>query len=223
MTLLSRERDALRDARRHERLVRNARLLGGNVIMAHFLAELLESSDHALVVVIHPSRRKGVLVDADGIRNGFHFFTLLQAVLIGDDGHGLLGGPAVPKEELEIARGITPLVGEREMRARFDYFNWSAWGPEGWLSDGPARWIWGELRLESIPKVDGQTLVLVDDPKYLRAWDARLACAVHSDQYPDVVLLRELTSEEVAHWLETIAAAPKAARDRMRYAGVRMG
>jgi hypothetical protein len=102
MLLLCRERPALRLARRHERLVKTARVLGGSVIEAHFLAELLESSDHEPVVVIHPMSRKGVLVDADGVRNGFHLFTLLQGILLGEDGPGAFGGPAVPKKELPI-------------------------------------------------------------------------------------------------------------------------
>jgi hypothetical protein len=222
MMLLCRERAALRVARQRPSLVADARLVGNKLMVAHFLAELLESSDHQQIVVIHPTRRKGVLVDADGVRNGFHLFTLLQGALIGSDGRGPFGGLPVPEQEVEIARGIAPLEGEREFRARYDYFNWSAWGKDGWLPDGPARWIWGELGLVSIPKVDEHTIVLVDEPKYVRAWDARLACAVHPNQFPDVVVIRELSAEEVARWLARFASAPEAARQAMRYAGVRL-
>jgi hypothetical protein len=218
MMLLCQDRESLRRARRHRDLIDDARIVGGTIITAHFLAELLASTDHMTMLVLDPQQRRGAIVDADGIRNGFQLFTLLEGVLLGPG--GLLGGPGVPPDELAVARGALPLTEPTEFTARLDYFNWSAWGSSGWVSDAPARFIWGELPLVSIPVVAGTPVVLVAPPRYSRSWDARLSCAVHPEQRPNVVLERELPSSEVEQWLAGLLRAPESARAAMRYAGV---
>jgi hypothetical protein len=216
MALLVKERDALRTARQDAELLPSARALSSFAKIASFLVELLESSDAQKLLVLQPSRQKGFEIVADGVRNGFHLFTLLEGALMG---HFLEGAP-VPPEEVAIARGEQPLDGKREFRARFDYFNWSAWGPNGIEGDAPTRWIWGELPLRVIPRVDGSSVVLMEEPRYARTWDGSLISRVHPDMRSSVAVTNTLPASEVARWLEVFASAPAAARARMKYAGV---
>ena len=216
MQLLVRERDALRIVRNDPNLLTNARIIAGFAKIAYFLVELLESSDMQKIIVLQPSRKKGFEIVADYVRNGFHLFTLLEAALIGN----FIVGPAVPPEEVAIARGERPLDQKRDFRARFDYFNWSAWGPTGFLNDAPTRWIWGELPLRLIPRVDGSPVILIEEPRYVRVWDGSLISRVHPDVRSSVVVTRELPESEVARWLEIFASASPAVRDQMKYAGV---
>lgn len=219
MGLLTRDRHALRLARADPQLLQAARALGGNVSTAYFLAEFLDSSDLAKLVVIAPTQGIGAIVTADGVRNGYHLFTLLDAVMIGT-GADQVPGPEVGTEPLAVARGERQLQGELTLQAGLDYFNWSAWTGSGWAEDAPARWVWGELPLRMIPEVDGERVVLIERPRYLRKWDALLGNAVHPEQHPDVTIDRALTSAEVSARLEVCATAPEAARVRLRYAGV---
>jgi hypothetical protein len=216
MALFVREREALRIARKDHDLLRNARILAGFAKVAYFLVELLESSDEEKLLVLFPSLRKGFEIVADNVRNGFHLFSLLEAALL----PRFIDGPAVPDLEVAIARGERALDEKHEFRARFDYFNWSAWGISGFVSDAPTRWIWGELPLRLIPRVDGLSVVLMADPLYMRTWQGELISRVHPDARSTVVVANTVPEPEVIRWLGEFSSAPDAARAQMKYAGV---
>ncbi len=222
MQILCVDRHSRRALSSHAHAVDDARALGSWSVLAYYLAELVDSSDEQRLIVIDPKRRRGASVVADGVRNGFHLFVLLEAVLVGTDGKGLWGGAPVPAAPVEIARGRRPPQPGLTARAHFDYYNWSAWAAGGLVADAPTRWIWGELPLLSIPIAHGERIVLVDAPQYDRSWDMALASAVHPQHQPSVTLERELTTEEVERWLTVIVNAPDEARARMRYAGVKL-
>jgi catechol 2,3-dioxygenase-like lactoylglutathione lyase family enzyme len=218
MTLLVREREALRIARKDPDLLRNSQTLATFAKVAYFLVELLESSDAERLIVILPTRKLGFEVVADFVRNGFHLFTLLEAALLGD----LIEGSPVPVAEAAIARGDLALDEKREFRARFDYFNWSAWGQAGFVADAPTRWIWGELPLRFLPRVDGSPIVLMEDPRYVRTWDGSLISRVHPDVRSRVTVSSILSQSDVGQWLDRLGSAPSAVRAQMKYAGVKL-
>jgi hypothetical protein len=218
MTLLVHEQEALRAARKDPDLLRNSQTLATFAKVAYFLVELLESSDEERLIVVLPTRKLGFEVVADLVRNGFHLFTLLEAALLGD----LIEGSPVPADEAAIARGDLPLDQKREFRARFDYFNWSAWGQDGFVPDAPTRWIWGELPLRFIPRVDGSRVVLMEAPRYVRTWDGSLISRVHSDIRSKVAVSSILSQSDVVRWLDRFATAPPAVRAQMKYAGVKL-
>jgi hypothetical protein len=220
MTLFCKERAALRVARKSPRLLPSVKIVAGRVMSVHFLEDLLESSDEAKITVIHATRQKGYEVVADNVKNGFHFFTLFEATLSQQPGIDFLEGPPVSSEVLAIARGEKLPETDILIRARFDYFNWSAWGKGGYVADAPTRWIWGELPLSYIPQVDGRTIILIEKPRYVRTWDASLISAVHRDLRSSVDIARSLHESEVTGLLNVLQTAPAAARQQMRYAGV---
>jgi hypothetical protein len=220
MTLFCKERPALRIARSNPQLLPSIKIVAGRVTSVRYLEELLESSDEAKITVIYASRQKGFEVVADNVKNGFHFFTLFQGALAEQTGREFLQGPPPSPEVLAIARGEKLPDRQLVIRAQFDYFNWSAWGDGGYVADAPTRWIWGELPLSYIPQVDGCTLVLIEQPRYVRTWDANLICAVHPDSRSFVTFARTLPQSEVVGLLNVFRTAPAAARQRMRYAGV---
>jgi hypothetical protein len=218
MSVLARERAALRAARKIPDLVANAKTVAEFAKIAYFLVSLLESSDEQPAVILLPTRRKGFEIVADYVRNGFHLFALLEGALLGR----FLEGPEVPLEEIAIARGEQSLEGKREFRARFDYFNWSAWNTGAFVADAPARWIWGELPLGAIPQVRGNVVILMETAQYKRTFDGSLIARVHPDVRSAVEVTGTLSASDVAQWLDLLATAPQVARDNMKYAGVKL-
>jgi hypothetical protein len=222
MTLFCRERSALRIARKNPALVQSVKTVAGRVRYVHFFEELLESSDEAKFVVIHATRRKGFEIVADNVMNGFHLFTLFEGALSEQTDAEFIEGPALSREALAVARGEKLPNAKLVFRARFDYFNWSAWGEEGYVADAPTRWIWGELPLSYIPQLEGRTVVLIEKPRYVRTWDANLIGAVHPDLRSSVSVVGVLPESEVIRLLNVCRLAPAAARQQMRYAGVKL-
>jgi hypothetical protein len=55
--------------------------------------------------VVAPEQHKGFVVELEAVRNAAHLFALLEDVLVGDPGHGLLAGPRVDPKVAAIARG----------------------------------------------------------------------------------------------------------------------
>jgi hypothetical protein len=216
MTLLVNDRQALRAARLDSTLTRDARIVGSLMPVADFLADLLDSSDQLEMIVLWPRLRSGVEIVADGVRNGFHLFSLLESALIGN----ALDGKPVPTDETLISRGEVSPRPDEEVRARYDYFNWSAWDGSSFVADAPARWIWGELPLRSIPRAYEYPVVLMSPPRHARTWNARLMARVHPDARSEVRVVRALGAADFSFWSDRIAAAPAMARDQMKYAGV---
>ena len=207
-------------ARNESELFRNVQVVRRHVGVAYFLEELLVSSDEEEIIVIQPSACRGGEVVVNNVRNGYHLFALLEGVLAGSSGKGLVGELDVSREEIAIARGEKEPGKELVLRARFDYFNWSAWGKDGCVVDAPTRWIWGDMPISVIPRVEGKMIVLMEAPRYKRTWDANLICRVHPLIRSSAVVGNEIEEFEVKRLLDLFGSASTEDRDRLKYAGV---
>ena len=67
--------------------------------------------------------------------------------------------------------------------------------------DAYGDWIWNEGRPADIPQLEGERVVVLDPPPYLRSWNAGRAYPL---MHPSLTIDRILTTDEAAHWLSII-------------------
>ena len=153
-----------------------------------WVLELLRKRSGTLWV-IHVEGRKGVRVVYENISNCFHLFTLLQGALAGK----MPGAKRASQQVLAVARGeVAGTAGD------------SAWWHYG---VGPcpkadlAGSVWGEANPDSIPKIDGQQVVLLW-PMVLssRSWDAEFFGPFLMASPPSVTVTEELTTSQIDEW-----------------------
>ncbi|GAA3396237.1 hypothetical protein [Streptomyces roseoviridis] len=140
--------------------------------------------DDEPVVAIDRATGTGFALRVSGIGDNFQLDTLLADALIGG---GHLPGEAPSADAVARCRdraGTVPTTGS---------FN---------LVGADGEWIWHEGNPSDIPVVDGDRLVVLDPPPYLRRWDAG---RFFPGMTGDLVLERVLTSEESAALLAQVA------------------
>jgi hypothetical protein len=200
-----------RFAARMSRLAEDARFLGKRGGYCYFIGELLHAADGTELLVLAPEQRKGFVVELEAVRNAAHLFALLEVVLVGDPGEGLLEGPRVDPEIAAIARG------EREADRTFSI----GWHYEYWFGVRPeagarltglhpliAAMIGVEATVDDLPMVKGQAIVLMK-----RRMLGSRTCEVggffaplHDALRSAVHIRRRLTGEEVDGWVRDLEA-----------------
>jgi len=159
----------------------------------HFLHRAAQMAYEDELVVLLPASSAGMIVRAHGINNNFHAFSLLQDLF------------SVHAETLGIRQPLADRLGaDDEPRdsdsAQYLWLQAKAYAG-GELVDRMA-WAWGEGTLRENARRQGR-LVLValeTEDKPARGWNG-FNQNFHSEQKPQVSLVRFLTAEEVATYL----------------------
>lgn len=154
-----------------------------------WVLELLRKRSGTLVV-IHVEQRRGVRVSYQNLSNCFHLFTLLQAAL---SKVRMPGAKRVPSTLLAAANGETN-----------ENCHDSAWWHYGIGTCSKADLdgsIWGEANPDSIPKIDGEQVVLLW-PLIMnsRQWATGFFDPFLHASPPTVTVTSELTEAEVKQW-----------------------
>jgi hypothetical protein len=169
-----------------ERLTAASAAVRERIGVAHWLYGLLLVLDDEPLTVLHRPTGRGYRVVVSGIGDNFQLHTLLAARLIGDEARGFLPGERPSAVEIVAATDgpdLTPAGGIRGI------FN---------LVDGFGNWIWNEGRPADIPRLEGERVVVLDPPPYLRSWNAG---RVYPLMRPSLEVERVLAAGEAAPWL----------------------
>lgn len=180
-----------------------------------FTGQLLEATDDVELTVIAPEQQKGYRVRLEAIATNAHLFTLLQAELIRPD-RLTASGPPIDPEVVAIATGDTPhknLVRD-EQRFRFDAW----WGIETrtTMRGDMSAFLPVDARPRDIPTspIGGRCILLGPTQLGGRSWDSNFFLNIHDALKSRVVVVRELSPDEVTLELDVLVAADKAMRDK---------
>ncbi|NLR99208.1 hypothetical protein HGP17_20500 [Rhizobium sp. P38BS-XIX] len=155
---------------------------------AAWVRQMLLSRSDALLVLHLPSRQ-GFRLRYENIVNGFHLFTLIQAVF----GETLPGGRVPNKFIVDMARCITVAEeGNDEPWWRYE----TVQANERGLVE-----ISGEASVETISRIDGRQVILLSPPVEGAAlWDTSFFTPQLFAMPASVVLEETLTASEAEEW-----------------------
>lgn len=153
---------------------------------AHWLYGLLLVLDDEPLTVLHRPTGRGYRVVISGIGDNFQLHTLLAALLIGDEARGFLPGERPSAAEIAAATDGPDLTPAGGMRGAFN------------LVDGHGDWIWNEGRPADIPRLEGERVVVLDPPPYVRSWNAGRAYPL---MRPSFEVQRVFPADEAQRWL----------------------
>lgn len=159
---------------------------------AAWVRQVLLSRSDALLVLHLPSRQ-GFRLRYENIVNGFHLFTLIQALF----GETLPGGRAPNRFIVDMARSVTVAEeGNDEPWWRYQTVRPDAPGPVE---------ISGEAPVETIARIDGRQVILLSPPVEGAAlWDTSFFTPQLFAMPADVVLEETLTAQEAEEWLAKV-------------------
>lgn len=175
------------------------------------LAELLTVADDEAVLVLHPAKRVGFRLLVRGVHDVSQFHILMLASATGELRDGLL--PGTPVSELFVAacRDCDPVVPagvSMVAEARFQLFKPTAVQADGSVREGFAGcrdWLWGQQALTTIPRVNGERVVVLGDPAFRATWEIdRRFPGVQAE----VKLVQVLNPFQVAEHLSRFAGQP---------------
>jgi hypothetical protein len=153
---------------------------------ADWLYGLLLVLDDTPLTVLHRPTGRGYRVTISGIGDNFQLHTLLAARLIGDESRGLIPGQPPSAAAIEAASEGEDLTPDGGITGQFN------------LVDACGEWIWNEGRPADIPLLDGERVIVLDPPPYVRSWNAGRA---YPAMTPSLTLDRVLPADEAARWL----------------------
>lgn len=196
MTMLMRSRENHRDFLAHGELLRDIdAMVKSNTTLPfenlHFLDHAAALTYEDELVVVLPATRSGLVVSAQGINCNFHAFSLLQPLLAA---HGEQLG-------LRVAAPLPVADVPREDSAQYLWLQAFAF-EKGELVNNLA-WAWGEAPLRSNSRKHGRCVLIALDTEegVSRSWSG-FADRLHDAHQPSVELVRFLSAEEVAAYLE---------------------
>jgi hypothetical protein len=197
-----------RAARAVAGLQQAAAALAPRLPAAKDLAELLTVPDDETVLVIDPANRAGFRLFVRGVADADQFQLLFLDALADD---GLLPGPRLPIRFGAACRDadpVTPAGVPMVAESRFQFLRPSALRPEGSVPGGfrgSEHWVWGHQPLSSVPRIDGERVLLTCEPAFRRTWEVER-------RFPampaDLRLLQVLGPFQVAERLGRIVGRP---------------
>ena len=220
MTVLARDPELRQRARADDLLVGAVKVLSETVVEVDPLRLLLDNVEQLEALVLHPEQRRGFMIDAARVRNGFQLFALIDDLLLATEEPRPLRGPIIDPVVGAFARGEDVVLELERLASPHGFYNWSAWTKDGLTHDRATRLLWGELPVHRTPVLAETPIVLMGTPWLDRGWPPGLVTPLHPEYRPQVQLLRTLDSEEVAEWLARIESAPAPEREALRYATV---
>jgi hypothetical protein len=196
MTMLMRSRENHRDFLAHGELLRDIdAMVKSNTTLPfdnlHFLDHAAALTYEDELVVVLPRTRTGLVVSAQGINCNFHAFSLLQPLLAA---HGERLG-------LKVTAPVAADEVPREDSAQYLWLQAFAF-EKGELVNSLA-WAWGEAPLRSNSRKHGHCVLIALETEegVSRSWSG-FADRLHDAHQPSVELVRFLSAEEVAAYLE---------------------
>ena len=158
-----------------------------------WVLELLRKRSGTLLV-IHVEQRRAVQVSYQNLSNCFHLFTLLQSAL---SAVNMPGAKRVSARLLAVARGDGMMDCHDEA--------WWHYGVGTCPAADLGGSVWGEANPDSIPKIDGQQVILLW-PMIIksRQWGVGFFRPLLQASPPDVTVIAELTVDEVKQWVEKL-------------------
>jgi hypothetical protein len=183
-----------------------AEALAPSCAAAGHLAELLAVPDDEAVLVLYPALRVGLRLVVRGVADVAQFH-----VLLADAAEEVLPGSQVPHRFVSACRDANPtsaagvpMVAE----ARLQMYAPAALRPDGTLPEGfggSDHWLWPHAALATVPRVEGERVILLGPPPYRATWEV-------TRRFPalpaDVKLLDVLSPFRVAERLGKLAGRP---------------
>ncbi len=154
-----------------------AEALAPACLAAKDLANLLAIPDDEIFLVLHPERRAGFRLAARGLVDLGQFHILLANAVTGDSASGFLPGPRMPERFVAVCRDVnptTPAGVPMVAEARFQMYDPAALRADGTLPAGCGaceHWLWPTAALASVPRIDGERVVLLGPLAYHATWD----------------------------------------------------
>jgi hypothetical protein len=169
--------EARRVARAIPGLKEAAHALASKSRGARDLADLLAMPDDETVLVLHPTRRAGYRLLVRGIADAAQFHVLLAGAITGHPGDGFLPGPMMPARFITACREANPMLPAGVPTV--SNLPWQLFRPAALTGDGRLpqgfhgcpHWIWGREALASVPRVDGERVLLLGEPTIGTAWE----------------------------------------------------
>ena len=163
--------EARRAARAIPGLKEAAATLASKSRSAKDLAELLAMPDDETVLVLHPARRVGYRLLVRGIVDAAQ----LQILLAG----AISPGSVMPARVVAACREANPTLSAGV--AMVANLPWQLFRPAALTGDGALpqgfrgcpHWIWGNDALASMPRVEGERVVLLGDATIGTAWEVQ--------------------------------------------------
>jgi hypothetical protein len=175
------------------------------------LADLLAVPDDEVIVVLHPGLRAGFRFVVRGVADVGQFHVLLAEAIIGDWSARCLPGTRFAERYVSACRDVNPAVPAgvpMVAEARFQMYTPAALRPDGTLPTGFAgceHWLWPATGLASVPRVNGERVVLLGPPAFRATWDV-------TRRFPamaaDVRLLDVLSAFRVGECLARLTGHP---------------
>ncbi|MFD0556611.1 hypothetical protein ACFQ3B_06070 [Stackebrandtia endophytica] len=158
-----------------------------HIYAAAWLPDLLRVLDDEPMLVLHRPTGRAFRVTISGVGDNFQLHTLLAVHLI-----GAAGLPGDPPSAVEAAAATDGEVQPEEViRGRFN------------LVDAFGERVWNEGIPADIPLLDGERVLVLDDPEYSMVWGT-------GRPFPSMVptmVVEELLQAEAAVWWGSVAAA----------------
>jgi hypothetical protein len=134
---------------------------------ARDLAELLAIPDDEVFVVLHPQRRAGFRLVVRGVADVGQFHILMADAV----------GEPVSARFVAACRDVNPTIPAgvpMVADAQFQMYTPAALRPDGTLPagfGGCEHWLWPATAIASVPRLDGERVVLLGPPAYGANWD----------------------------------------------------
>ena len=173
-----------------------------------FVPRVLDMVEEETVLLLSPATGNGVEVSLHEIDSNNIFFTLLQFTLYHEDLLEFLGAQKFQYREVIERIALHEPVEEEEWPEQvyesgcFGYYTYPALQSDGCYNEMGA--VWGEGTLFEVPKLEGRYIILLTKPNIQRSWGNAFVASTHSRLRPNVKLIRKLSKEEVAGWMEKI-------------------
>lgn len=152
--------------------------------------------------MIHPAARAGFRVRVQGVSDVGQFHVLLADAVTGSPSRGLLPGPLPPGDVLAAYRdGVADSDESPVAVPRFQMYRPDALRPDGTLPAGvvgAGEWLWPTQPLASVPRLDGERVVLLGEPVIRTGWAAERRLP----RVPgELAVLEVMSAAAVGEWL----------------------
>lgn len=181
-----------------------------------FVPYILNMVEEETVLLLSPATGNGVEVSLREIDSNNLFFTLLQFALYHANLLEPLGAQPFDYREVVERIALHEPVEEEEWPEQlyesgcFGYYTYPALRPDGSYDEmGP---VWGEGTLYEVPKLDGRYVILLTKPSVQRSWGNAFITSTHTRLQPEVKLIRRLSKDEAARWLDKVRTASQTYR-----------
>lgn len=216
LALLGRSVEVRRVARGIDGLRETARALAPHCPAAGELAELLAVPDDEVILVLHPRLRVGYRLTVQGVADIGQFHILMAAAIAADASDLLTVAPVLDRfvaacenRNRSLPAGV-PLV----MGAVFQLYTPAALHEDGTMPSGfsgCAHWLWPQMPLSVVPRLNGERMMLLGPPAYKATWDVAPRFA---DTSARVQIKEQLGQFRVAEELSRLTGRPIAPASR---------